>query len=74
MFDILERKQAFLDYKNMESNKSKNWDIFKGVSPWFWSNNCQLSIFFLFWKLGQENVSDDILERKNAFLDHKRRS
>ena len=29
--DILERKKAFLDYKN----KSKTWDFPKGVCPWF---------------------------------------
>ena len=37
--DILERKQAFLDYKNMELNKSKTWDFSKGVSSWFCSKH-----------------------------------
>ena len=35
--DFLERKKAFLNYKNKELNKSKNWDFSKGVSPCFWS-------------------------------------
>ena len=35
-YDILEGRNAFLDYKNMELKKSKNWDFSKGVSPWFW--------------------------------------
>ena len=35
--DILERKQAFLDYKKEKVEKVKNWDFSKGVSPWFWS-------------------------------------
>ena len=35
--DILERKQAFLDYKKKKVKKVKNWDFSKGVSPWFWS-------------------------------------
>ena len=35
--DILERKQAFLDYKKEKVKKVKNWDFCKGVSPWFWS-------------------------------------
>ena len=26
-YDILERKNAFLDYKNNEFKKSKNWDF-----------------------------------------------
>ena len=38
--DILERKKAFLDYKNKELKKAKNWDFFKGVSPWFLSKIC----------------------------------
>ena len=33
--DILERKKAFLDYKKEKVKKVKNWDFFKGVSPWF---------------------------------------
>ena len=34
-YDILEERNAFLDYKN-KLKKSKNWDFSKGVSPWFW--------------------------------------
>ena len=38
VFDnILERKKAFLDYKKEKVKKVKNWDLSKGVSPWFWS-------------------------------------
>ena len=33
--DILERKTVFLGYKNKKFNKSKNWDICKGVNSWF---------------------------------------
>ena len=35
-YDILERKNAFLGYKNKKFKKSKKWDFSKGVSPWFW--------------------------------------
>ena len=31
-YDILERKNAFLDYKNNKLNKMKNYDFSKGVS------------------------------------------
>ena len=31
--DILDRKNAFLDYKNIKLKKSKNWDFSRGVSP-----------------------------------------
>ena len=34
-YDILERKNAFLGYKNKKFKKSKNWDFSKGVSPRF---------------------------------------
>ena len=33
---VLEKKLGFLDYKSDITRKSKNWDIFKGVNPWFW--------------------------------------
>ena len=45
IYDILERRNAFLDYKNEMSKKSKNWDFSKGVSPWFWSKIGNFSIF-----------------------------
>ena len=61
--DILERKKAFLDYKKEKVKKVKNWDFSKGVSPWFWSKIFHL---FIFGKMREENVFDDILERKKA--------
>ena len=36
-YDILERKNSFLGYKNKKFKKSKNWPFIKGVNPWFWS-------------------------------------
>ena len=69
--DILERKNAFLDYKNKKIKKSKNWHFSKGVNPWFWSKNGHFSNFFFLGNIGQENVFYDILERKNAFLGYK---
>ena len=44
-YDILERKNAFLGYKNKKLKKSKNWHFSKGVSPWFWSKIGHFSIF-----------------------------
>ena len=43
--DMLEGKNAFLDYKNNKLKKSKNWEFSKGVSPWFWSKIGTFSIF-----------------------------
>ena len=32
-YDILERKDAFLGYKNKKFKNSKNWNFSKGVNP-----------------------------------------
>ena len=45
-YDILERKNAFLDYKNNKLKKSKNWHFSKGVNPWFRPKNDNFSNFF----------------------------
>ena len=66
-YDILERKNAFLGYKNKKFKKSKNWHFSKGVNPWVWFKNGYFSTFFL-GNIFQENVFYDILERKSAFL------
>ena len=70
-YDILERKNAFLTYKNKKLKKSRNWHFSKGVNPWFCSKNGHFSNFFFLGNIGQENVFYDILERKNAFLTYK---
>ena len=70
-YDILERKNAFLGYKNNKFKKSKNGDFSKGVNARFWSKNGHFSNFFFLGNIGQENVFYDILERKNAFLGYK---
>ena len=46
LYDILERKNAFLAYKNKKFENSKNWHFSKGVNPWFWSKNGHFSNFF----------------------------
>ena len=70
-YDILQRKNAFIGYKNKKLKKSKNWHFFKPVPPWFWSKNGHFSNFFVLGNIGQENVFYDIVERKNAFLGYK---
>ena len=34
--NVLDRKLAFLDYKNNDLKNSNNLHFSKGVSPWFW--------------------------------------
>ena len=45
-YNILERKNAFLSYKNKKLKQSRNWDFSKGVNLWFWSKNGHFSNFF----------------------------
>ena len=69
-YDILERKNAFLGYKNNKFKKSKI-DIFpKGLTDGFGPKMTIFPSFFL-GNIGQENVFYDILEGKNAFLGYK---
>ena len=70
-YDILERKNAFLGYKNKKFKKSKNGHFFKGVNPWFGSKNDHFSKFFFFGNIIKEYVFYDILEGKNAFPGYK---
>ena len=66
--DIRERKKAFLD----EFKKIEKIGIFpKGLVQVFGQKIENFSSFF-FNKIGQENVFDDIQERKNHFLQRKR--
>ena len=70
-YNILERKNAFLGYKNEKFKKSKKWYFSKGVSPWFWSKNCQFLQLFMLVNIGKENVFYDILKGKNDCLGYK---
>ena len=70
-YDILERKNAFLGYKNKKFKNSKNWHFPQGVNQWFWSKNGHFSNFYFLGNTGEENVFYDILERKNAFRGYK---
>ena len=47
-YDILERKNAFLGYKNNNFKRSKNCHFSKRVNPWFLSKNGHFSKFFFF--------------------------
>ena len=54
-YDILERKNAFLGYKNKKFKKSKNRHFSKGVNPWFWSKNGNFSKLFFLGNIVKEN-------------------
>ena len=69
-YDILERRNVFLGYKNKKFKKSNNWHFSKRVNPYFWSINDDFSNFFL-GSIAQKNVFYLILEQENAFLGYK---
>ena len=69
-YDILERKNAFLGYKNKKFKKSKNWHFSKGGTMVLVQKLSFFQLFFL-GTIDQENVLYDILERKNVFLGYK---
>ena len=58
-YDILERKNAFLGYKNKKFKTSKNWHFSMVlVQKWLFFN------LFFWGNIGKENVCYDILEQK----------
>ena len=70
-YDILERKNTFLRYKNKKSKQPKNSHFSKRVNPWFWSKNGHFSDLFFLSNLERENVFYHIIVRKNSFLRYK---
>ena len=70
-YDILERKNAFLGYKNKKYKKSRNYDFSKEVNPWFCSKKGHFSNLFLLANIDKENVFYNILGGNNAFLSYK---
>ena len=62
-YDILQRKNAFLGYKNKKKQKVEKLT--------FWSKNGYFFNFFFLGNIAQENLFYDILERKNTFLGYQ---
>jgi len=52
---VLERKETFLDYKNIGSRNPQNLHFSKGVSKWFLSKNRDFSIFCIYAKWIKKN-------------------
>ena len=55
-YDILERENGFVGYKNKKFKNSKNWYFSKKVSPLFRSKMGLFSIFSFLCNKGKENV------------------
>ena len=72
-FYILGSKECFLDLKSEVLAKSKKSTFCKGVSPWFLSKNRPFSYEFFFWAKSKKATFFDVLDRKECFLDQKRK-
>ena len=71
-FMIFENEKTLFYSIKTRSSKSRKIDIFpKGLTHGFGPKNGHLSNFLFLASIGQETVSDDILEGKNAFLGYK---
>ena len=70
ILDVLYRKQAFLNNKNIDLKNPQNWNFCKGVSRWFLSKNLKFCERFVLCKIHPEKVFGDVLVRKEAFLDN----
>ena len=73
MYDILERKNGFLGFKNKEFKRSKNALFPKGLTYGFGPKMAIFQTFF-FRQYGPGNVFYDILEKKTPFKTIKTRS
>ena len=71
LYDILERKNAFLGYKNKKLKQLKIDFFPKGLTHRFRPKIAIFQSFFFLGNIGQENVFYDVVERKNAFLGYK---
>ena len=72
VFNILDRKECFLDLKSEVLKKSNKLTFCKGVSPWFLSKNRPFSyMFFFLSKKSQKQTVFDILDTKECILDLK---
>ena len=69
-YDILERNNGFVGYKNKKFKNSKNWHFSKGFNAWFWSENYHFSKF-IFWQYRPRKCLLRYSRRKNASLVYK---
>ena len=66
-FEGSERKETFLDHKNMGLKNHQNLHFFKGVSPWFLSKNGHFLIFSFYGKWIKRKCFLKVLKEKKPF-------
>ena len=69
--DVLDRKEAFVDNKNIYLICPKNRKFSKRVNSRFWSKIRTFFHCLFLLKIGPEMMFGDVLERKEAFVDNK---
>ena len=72
-YDILERKNAFLGYKNKKFKKVEKLKFFQRGEPVVLVQKWPFFQLFLSGNVGQKNILNDILEGKNAFQGYKKK-
>ena len=70
-YDILEQKNAYLDYKNKKFKKSENIHFYKGVNPSFWSKNGHFPNFFFQAVQAMKMFFTRFQNKKTLFLGYK---
>ena len=72
--DVLERKNAFLGYKNKKFKKSKNSHFSKGVNPWLCSKSAHFPKFLFLAIQAKKMCFTIFYEEKTPFQAMKTRS
>ena len=68
-----DKKEAFLDHKNIGLINNQNLHLFQEVSPLFLSKTGDFLIFCFYAKLIKKKCFAKVPKRKEAFLDHRKR-
>ena len=70
-YDILEQKKCLSKLQKQELQKVQKLTLFQRGYPMVLVRKWPFFQLFFLGNIGQENVFNDILQRKNAFLSYK---
>ena len=70
--NVLERKETFFGHKKFNLLKSQKSHFSNGVNPCFWSKNAVFFLELFSVKITLEIMFNNVLERKETFLGHKK--
>ena len=69
VYDVLDRKETFYDYKNNNFLTIQKWHFFKGVNPCF--DRIMQFCFLCFGPKELEIRFNDVLDKKETFFEYK---